>query len=85
MDDFPVNSYQRLKQKLGLISPASGLQPQGLFVRLFTFKLLAGIKSTQHPHGLAAQEGHSATRVRMTSCWEPLPELLFRFSPHLKN
>lgn len=40
LDDFPVNPYQRLKQKLGLISPASGLQPQGLFVRLFTFKLL---------------------------------------------
>lgn len=38
----------------------------------------------QHPRGLAAQEGHSATRVRTTSCWEPLPELLFSFSPHLK-
>lgn len=38
----------------------------------------------QHPHGLAAQEGHSATRVRMTSCWVLLPELLFSFSPHLK-
>lgn len=36
LKDFPVNPYQRLEQKLGLIPPAPGLQPQGLFVRLFS-------------------------------------------------